>query len=222
MFSFSNVMFLLKEYWQVFLFEGLRITLVLSAIAVFFGVIFGTFIAFGRMSKFKPLSFIATAYIEVVRGTPLLLQFYFFVFLLPKLITFMELSTFTSICIALICNSAAYVAELVRSGIQAVDKGQMEAARSLGMSHSQAMVKVIIPQAIKNILPAVANEFVAIIKETSMASTFFIGDLMTSYLKVKGATYLALEGLIIVGVIYFVVTFSLTKLINYYERKLNA
>ena len=134
----------------------------------------------------------------------------------------MELSTFTSICIALICNSAAYVAELVRSGIQAVDKGQMEAARSLGMSHSQAMVKVIIPQAIKNILPAVANEFVAIIKETSMASTFFIGDLMTSYLKVKGATYLALEGLIIVGVIYFVVTFSLTKLINYYERKLNA
>ena len=222
MFSYSNVMFLLKEYWQVFLFEGLRITLVLSAIAVFFGVIFGTFIAFGRMSKFKPLSFIATAYIEVVRGTPLLLQFYFFVFLLPKLITFMELSTFTSICIALICNSAAYVAELVRSGIQAVDKGQMEAARSLGMSHSQAMVKVIIPQAIKNILPAVANEFVAIIKETSMASTFFIGDLMTSYLKVKGATYLALEGLIIVGVIYFVVTFSLTKLINYYERKLNA
>ena len=222
MFSFSNVMFLLKEYWQVFLFEGLRITLVLSAIAVFFGVIFGTFIAFGRMSKFKPLSFIATAYIEVVRGTPLLLQFYFFVFLLPKLITFMELSTFTSICIALICNSAAYVAELVRSGIQAVDKGQMEAARSLGMSHSQAMVKVIIPQAIKNILPAVANEFVAIIKETSMASTFFIGDLMTSYLEVKGATYLALEGLIIVGVIYFVVTFSLTKLINYYERKLNA
>ena len=222
MFSFSNVMFLLKEYWQVFLFEGLRITLVLSAIAVFFGVIFGTFIAFGRMSKFKPLSFIATAYIEVVRGTPLLLQFYFFVFLLPKLITFMELSTFTSICISLICNSAAYVAELVRSGIQAVDKGQMEAARSLGMSHSQAMVKVIIPQAIKNILPAVANEFVAIIKETSMASTFFIGDLMTSYLKVKGATYLALEGLIIVGVIYFVVTFSLTKLINYYERKLNA
>ena len=222
MFSFSNVMFLLKEYWQVFLFEGLRITLVLSAIAVFFGVIFGTFIAFGRMSKFKPLSFLATAYIEVVRGTPLLLQFYFFVFLLPKLITFMELSTFTSICIALICNSAAYVAELVRSGIQAVDKGQMEAARSLGMSHSQAMVKVIIPQAIKNILPAVANEFVAIIKETSMASTFFIGDLMTSYLKVKGATYLALEGLIIVGVIYFVVTFSLTKLINYYERKLNA
>ena len=90
------------------------------------------------------------------------------------------------------------------------------------MNKAQTMLKVILPQAVKNILPAVGNEFVAIIKETSMASTFFVGDLMTSYLKVRGATYLALESLIIIGVIYLAVTFTLSKLIGIYERKLNS
>ena len=123
---------------------------------------------------------------------------------------------------ALALNSAAYVSELVRSGIQAVDKGQTEAARSLGMNKTQTMIKVVLPQAVKNILPAIGSEFVSIIKETSMASTFFIGDLMTSYLKVKGATYLALEALIIVAVIYFILTFFLSKVILAYERRLNS
>jgi len=218
MFSFESLINLIVDYWHVFLLEGLVYTIILSAIAVLFGVIFGSIIAFARMSKIKPLSLLATAYIEVIRGTPLLLQLYLFVLILPL----DGLSMFLRVCIALIFNSAAYVAELVRSGIQAVDNGQMEAARSLGMNSSQAMMKVIMPQAIKNILPAVGNEFVAIIKETSMASTFFVGELMTSYLKVKGATYLALESLVIVGAIYFIVTFTLTKAINMYERKLNA
>ncbi|MBQ4117531.1 MAG: amino acid ABC transporter permease, partial [Oscillospiraceae bacterium] len=124
--------------------------------------------------------------------------------------------------VALACNSAAYVSELFRSGIQAVDKGQTEAARSLGMNKTQTMIKVIMPQAIKNILPAIGNEFIAITKETSMASTFFIGDLMTSYLKVNGQTYLALEILIIVGAIYLAVTFVLSKLVLAYERRLNS
>ena len=90
------------------------------------------------------------------------------------------------------------------------------------MNKSQTMLRVVLPQAVKNILPAVGNEFVAIIKETSMASTFFVGDLMTSYLKVRGATYLALESLIIIGVIYLAVTFTLSKLIGKYERRLNS
>ena len=128
--------------------------------------------------------------------------------------------TWTSIALAL--NSAAYVSELVRSGIQAVDKGQTEAARSLGMNKIQTMIRVVLPQAVKNILPAIGSEFVSIIKETSMASTFFIGDLMTSYLTVKGATYLALEALIIVAVIYFILTFVLSKIIIAYERRLNS
>ena len=242
MFSFENIIMLVKEYWQIFLFEGLKYTLILSAIAVFFGVILGAFIALGRMSNIKPLyfinkkgvkkglvykianfnpiSFLCEVYTEVIRGTPLLLQLYFFVFLIPKVLPFVN--QFNAVALALSFNSAAYVSELFRSGIQAVDKGQTEAARSLGMNKTQTMLKVVMPQAIKNILPAVGNEFIAIIKETSMASTFFIGDLMTSYLKVRGATYLALESLIIIGVIYLVVTFTLSKLVGAYERRLNS
>ena len=239
----ENIIELIRDYWQVFILEGLRYTLILSAIAVFFGVIFGAFIALGRMSnikpfkklnkkkakkgfihwlsEFNPVSWICSVYIEVIRGTPLLLQLYLFVFGLPKIIP-ISASNFFWVSVALACNSAAYVSELFRSGIQAVDKGQTDAARSLGMNKAQTMMKVIMPQAIKNILPAVGNEFIAITKETSMASTFFIGDLMTSYLKVNGQTYLALEILIIVGAIYLAVTFVLSKLVLAYERRLNS
>lgn len=240
---FENIKYLLENYWQVFIFEGVKYTLILSAIAVFFGSIFGIFIALGRMSnwkpfrainkskkkkgivhaiaEFNPISFLCTAYTEILRDTPLLLQLYLFVIILPTLIKFVDFDMFTWTSIALALNSAAYVSELIRSGIQAVDKGQSEAARSLGMNKTQTMVRVILPQAVKNILPAIGSEFVTIIKETSMASTFFIGDLMTSYLKVKGATYLALEALIIVAFIYFVMTFVLSKIIGAYERRLN-
>lgn len=239
----ENIIRLVREYWQVFILEGLRYTLILSAIAVFFGVIFGAFIAFGRMSNFKPfkninknkkkkgfihwlanfnpVSWLCSVYTEVIRGTPLLLQLYLFVFGLPKIIP-IRADYFFWVSIALACNSAAYVSELFRSGIQAVDIGQTEAARSLGMNKTQTMLKVVMPQAIKNILPAIGNEFIAIIKETSMASTFFIGELMTSYLKVNGVEYLALEILIIIGVIYLAVTFVLSKLVLAYERRLNS
>ncbi len=239
---FENIAMLIENYWQIYIFEGLKYTLILSAIAVFFGVIFGALIALGRMSNFHPFKFVNTkhqkkgfvawlsnfnpiswlcsVYTEVMRGTPMLLQLYLFVFIIPKILPF--LNTFMAVSIAMAMNSGAYVSELFRSGIQAVDKGQTEAARSLGMNKSQTMIKVIMPQAIKNILPAIGNEFIAIIKETSMASTFFLGDLMTSYLKVNGQTYLALESLIIIGVIYLVLTFSLSKLVLAYERRLNS
>ena len=98
----------------------------------------------------------------------------------------------------------------------------MEAARSLGLNARQTMTRIILPQAIKNILPALGNEFIMIVKETSLASTFFVGDLMTSYLKVKGNTYLTMECLTIVGVIYFVLTFILSKLLSAFERRLKA
>ena len=241
---FENIKTLLENYWQVFLFEGVKYTLILSAIAVFFGSIFGIVIALGRMSswkpfhslnkkkakkgfiykvsEFNPISFLCSAYTEILRDTPLLLQLYLFVIILPTILKIPGFSMFTWTAVALAFNSAAYVSELIRSGLQAVDKGQTEAARSLGMNKFQTMVKVVLPQAVKNILPAIGSEFVSIIKETSMASTFFIGDLMTSYLKVKGATYLALEALIIVAVIYFVLTFVLSKIILAYERRLNS
>ncbi len=217
-----NIVKIMSEYWQVFLIEGVSYTLILSVITVFFGAILGSLLALGKRSRFKPLVWIITAFVEVIRGTPILLQLYFGYFVFPELLPFLEMSDFTSISVALVINSSAYVSEVIRSGIQAVDRGQSEAARSLGLNARQTMLKIVLPQAIKNILPALGNEFVMIIKETSLASTFFIGDLMTSYLKVRGITYLSFECLFIVGVIYFVLTFTLSKIIGVYERRLKS
>ena len=216
----QNIIKIMSKYWDVFLIKGVSITLALSAITVAFGAVLGSLLALMKMSRFKTLRGLVTAFVEVIRGTPLLLQLYIGYFIVPLMVPALELGTFASISVALVINSAAYVSEVIRSGIQAVDPGQGEAARSLGLSKGQTMSKVILPQAVKNILPALGNEFVTIIKETSLASTFFVGDLMTAYLTVKGVTYLAFESLIIVGVIYFVLTFSLSKLIGVYERRL--
>lgn len=218
----SNIVKILRDYWDVFLIKGVSVTLLLSAITVFFGAIFGSLLALAKMSRFSVLRVVVTAFVEFIRGTPILLQLYVGYFIVPLVFPFLGSSTFASIAVALVINSAAYVSEVVRSGIQAVDPGQTEAARSLGLSKGQALTRVVLPQAVKNILPALGNEFIMIIKETSLASTFFVGDLMTSYLTVKGATYLAFESLLIVGMIYFILTFSLSKLVGLYERKLKA
>ena len=220
--SFDNIIKLLRNYWQVFLIEGVSTTLILTTIAVALGTILGTLVAMAKMSKIWPLRALMTVYIEVLRGTPILLQLYIFYFALPQLLPFLKLSPFMWVAIAMCVNSSAYVSEVIRSGIQAVDEGQMEAARSLGLSQSQAMTKIILPQAIKNILPALGNEFIMILKETSLASTFYLGDLMTSYLIVKGATYLGFETLLIVGCIYFCLTFPLSKLVGWFEKKMSG
>ncbi len=220
---------LLERYGYMFA-DGLKVTLVLSAIAVVLGLPIGACIAIMRMSTFKnkalnrfnPLKLIASIYVEVLRGTPLLLQLYFFYFLLPNIVTIVDLSSFQCVAIALIVNSSAYVSEVIRSGIQAVDRGQTEAARTLGLNGFQTTMHIVLPQAVKNILPALCNEFVSIIKETSLASTFFIGDLMTQYNTIRGVTYRVIEPLIIVGCIYLVVTFTLSKLIAVYERRLKV
>ncbi|MEG1017025.1 MAG: amino acid ABC transporter permease [Oscillospiraceae bacterium] len=218
-----NIIKIISRYWALFL-EGTKYTLFLAFVTVLFGAILGSLIAMVKMSHFKPLSFLGSAYIEIIRGTPLLLQLYFFYFLLPT--AFPSLTIFNNkifcISVALILNSAAYVSEIVRSGIQAVDKGQREASESLGIKSSQTMIRIILPQAIKNILPSLGNEFVAVIKETSLASTFFVGDLMTQYKTINTALYLVIEPLIVVGVIYFILTFTLSKLIALLERRLKA
>ncbi len=152
----------------------------------------------------------------------MLLQLYFFYFALPKLVTFMDMPKFTCIAVALFVNSSAYVSEIIRSGIQAVDKGQTEAGQCLGLSKSMVMLKIVLPQAIKNILPALGNEFVMVIKETALASTFFLGDLMSQYRTVSGATYLVFEPLIIVGAAYFVLTFFLSKVVARFERRMRT
>ena len=216
-----NMIDILEEYWHVFLFTGLKNTLLLTCISVALGTLLGTVVAMGKMSKFAPLRWLVSIYVEVLRGTPILLQLYLFYFVLPQIFPFLKLSQFLWVSIALCVNSSAYVSEVIRSGIQAVDKGQTEAARSLGMSESQTMLRIILPQAVRNILPALGNEFIMMLKETSLASTFFLGDLMTSYAIVKGVTYLTLEPMTIVAIIYLCITFPLSKIVERFEKKMS-
>ena len=205
---FNNIVFLIQKYGILFL-TGTGYTLLLSLITVFFGSILGSVLAVLKNNRFLIVRSISTAYIEIVRGTPILLQLYIFKFMLPEAIPGFKPSTFVCILVALILNSAAYVSEVIRSGIEAVDKGQTEAARSLGLSKRQTMFKIVLPQAVRYILPALGNEFIMMIKETSLASTFFVGDLMTRYQVITGATFLVIEPLIIIGVIYFILTFKI-------------
>ena len=217
-----NIIKLLGKYWELLLIEGVNNTLILTAISVAMGTVLGTVVAMLKMSKFKLIRFIVALYVEVIRGTPILLQLYVFYFVIPQALKFLDMTPFMWVVVALCVNSAAYVSEVIRSGIQAVDKGQTEAARSLGLSSSQTMMKIVLPQAVRNILPALGNEFIMMLKETSLASTFFLGDLMTSCLMVKGATYLTLEPMIIVALIYLCMTYPLSKLVNYFEKRMGG
>ena len=178
-------MAMLFSRYSSFFTEGIRNTLIISAFSVLIGTVLGTLLAMLRMSKIWPLRFIATAYIEFIRGTPLMVQLMFIFYGLPMIgVSFPELSflpdfsRFAAGIVAMSINSCAYVAEVIRSGIQAVDSGQMEAARSIGYSHTQAMRYVVLPQAVRNILPALGNEFVTVIKESSIVSVIGIADLM--------------------------------------------
>ena len=215
-----NMIEIWQKYWQMFLFEGLKNTLILTCISVLMGTVFGAVVALMRMSKVAPLRWLTSVYIEVIRGTPILLQLYIFYFVLPNVLPFLKLSQFMWVSIALCVNSAAYVSEVIRSGIQAVDKGQTEAARSLGLSEGQTMTRIILPQAVRNILPALGNEFIMMLKETSLASTFFLYDLMTVCNVIKGATFLTLEPLTIIAIIYLCMTFPLSKLVGHFEKKM--
>lgn len=224
--TLANILKILERYGMLFV-KGTGMTLLFSVVAVTGGVLMGFVLTLMKRSQFKigkvnPLSFLSAAYIEIVRGTPILLQLYVFYFWLPDALPFLHLTKFGSISLALVFNSAAYVSEIIRGGIEAVDKGQMEAARCLGLSHSMSMRKIIVPQAMKNILPALCNEFIMMIKETALASTFFAGDIMTQYKVVNGALFLVIEPLIIIGIIYFVLTFSLSKVVGIYERKMKS
>ena len=212
---------LLEKYWPMYL-EGLWGTIWLSALTVIAGTVLGMLVALMRMSKNKVLYGISTAFIEIIRGTPPLLQLYFFWLGLPKILPFMELSDTTCILVAMTVNSSAYISEIIRAGINAVDKGQWEAARSIGLTEVNVMTRVILPQAVKNILPALCNEFISTIKGTSLASVFFVGELMTAQKSVAAATYLSLQSLVIAGVIYFTITFSLSKLLKVLERRLTV
>ena len=224
---FATMEKLVLRYYNFFL-EGVRNTLIIAFFAVLLGTVLGTLMAMARMSRIKPLKWLATAYIEFFRGTPLMVQLMFIFYGLPMIgVTFPSVSfipdfdRFAAGIVAMSLNSCAYVAEIIRSGIQAVDKGQMEAARSLGFHQRQAMTLVILPQAVRNILPALGNEFVTIIKESSIVSVIGIADLMYRAKGVIAKTYNSLECLAIAAIIYFILTFIGGRLIALMERKMS-
>ena len=190
----GKIVKLLAKYYPVYL-SGLWGTLWISAVTVLLGLVLGMLVALMRMSRSKLLNAVSGVYIEVLRGTQ-------------------------CIVVALAVNASAFISEIIRAGIAAVDKGQWEAARSIGLSETHVMTHVILPQAVKNILPALCNEFISTVKGTSLASVFFVGELMTSFKTVQSATFLALQSLTIVGVIYFILNFVLSRLLKILERRL--
>jgi len=214
----EQILKLLRTYGNIYL-MGFFGTIRLSLITMACALVLGTLVSLAKYGKSRILRGIINAYIEILRGTPPLLQLYFFWILLPKVLPF-ELSDTVCILAALIVNASAYVAEVIRAGIQAVDSGQREAALSLGMSEKNTMLRIILPQAVRNILPALGNEFITIIKGTSLASVFFINELTTSYRTVQTATFLALPSIMIAGMIYLVLNYVLSRGVAAVERKL--
>ncbi len=218
---------ILANYWDKILFEYTAKTLALAAIAVVVGSVIGALFAISHMSKIKPLKWVVVAVVEFVRGTPALLQVYIIYFALPTMFPKLNrmdpmIAAFICASVALTLNSAAYVSEIIRSGIEAVDKGQTEASRSLGLTGTTTMISVVLPQAIKNILPALGNEFITVIKETSLAATFFAGELMTFYKDYIGVTHDSLPTLVAISIIYFALNFALSKIMKMVERRMKA
>ena len=215
----------LSDYYMYFI-DGIKLTLFISLISVFLGTLFGIVLYAMKKSKFTILKInifkvLSSTYIEVVRGTPLYLQIMIVYYGADQIFN-LDMPAIASGILAISLNSAAYVSELIRAGIEAVDKGQLEAARSLGMNYSKAMFLVIIPQAIKNILPAIGNEFIAVIKESSMASTIGGAELMYAANKVTGRIFRSFEPLMISAICYFVLTYTLGRVIKYIERRMNT
>ena len=214
----------LGKYFGMFL-EGASITIEVSLVSLIIGFIVGLFICLMKMSRIKILKWLSTAYVEILRGTPLFVQVYIVYFGLSQFgIDFPDIGPipgkFLAGTFALSINSSAYVAEIFRSGIQAVDKGQMEASRSLGLDYASTMRYVIVPQAVKNILPALANEFITLVKESAILSVIGVQDLMFKSIAVKNQTYIAFEPFIVAAAMYFVMTFTLSKLVGLLEKKL--
>ncbi|MDR5658734.1 amino acid ABC transporter permease [Serpentinicella sp. ANB-PHB4] len=201
------------------LMQGLRITIQLSVIAVGVGTVIGLFISLMRLSKIAPLRWIARGYVDFIRGTPLMAQIFLIHFGVPPLLGLSAFNPMLSGTIALSLNSGAYVAEIFRGAIQSIEKGQMEAARSLGMTHSQSMKYIIIPQAFKRAIPPLGNEFIAILKDSSLVSVISLQDLMMSGRMMQARSFRPFETWLAVSIFYLIMTMSLSQFVSYLERR---
>ncbi len=197
--------------------SGLLMTLELAVLCLLLGTVCGLLVGLARLSRCKPLSWLAAAYISFIQGVPVLVQVYVVFYGLS-----LNIPAFAAAVIALTINNTAYIAEIVRAGIQSVDKGQHEAARSLGMTKLQTMRRVVLPQAIKNILPALGNQLIVAIKDTSIVSVLGLGELTYNTDTVRTITFLAFEPLMISALIYFLVTYVLKKGVDYMEHRMST
>lgn len=204
---------LLKSAWT---------TIWIALVSVAAGTLLGALIAFVQYQRIPVLHRIVGIFVNIIRGTPLLLQLLIFSTGLFTIFNSMGIwiDNIYWCLIALILNSSAYVSEIFRAGIQSVDKGQSEAAKSLGMSDRNMMLRIIFPQAFKNVIPALGNEFVSMLKETSLVSTFFIGELITFYNVIKSLTYIIMPTLMIVGIVYYLLTTIITFGLKHLEARL--
>ncbi|ABX81266.1 amino acid ABC transporter permease [Acholeplasma laidlawii] len=215
--------FLLDLFYVKTLLQGVLITIVLALIAVLMGTLIAVIPTYFRLSKHKILNFIGGSYVEIIRGTPLLVQvmlIYAIVKLPVMTVLGMDFGAFLLGMVALIINSSAYASETFRAGILSIEKGQKEAGLSLGMTEKSTMLHIIMPQAIKNIMPSLGNEFVTLIKETSIFMYLGISELMYSAQIVKTSTYRTKEVYIVTALLYFVLTFTTSKLMSKLEKRM--
>ncbi|NLM52813.1 MAG: amino acid ABC transporter permease [Firmicutes bacterium] len=200
------------------LLQGTKLTIQLTVFAVAIGTVIGLFVSLLRISNFKPVSWVAKIYVDFFRGTPLLVQILLFYYGVPQLLGLDSMSRHVAGIAALGLNSGAYVAEIFRSGILSVHKGQMEAARSLGMTYAQAMRYVVLPQAFKVSIPPLGNEFIAMLKDSSLVSVISLPDLMHTGRMVVNRAYRSFETFILVALLYLIMTTTISQLVSYLER----
>jgi polar amino acid transport system permease protein len=198
--------------------KGALLTISLTVLSSFFGTILGLIAALARISKSSVLRKISYFYTWAIRGTPLLLQLYFIYYGLPQL--GIKLDAFPAAAIGMSVCAGAYISEIIRAGIESIDKGQMEAARSLGMTYLQAMRRIILPQAYRRLIPPMGNEIIALMKDTSLASTLAMVELMRSARHIDSATLRSLEAYAAAGIIYLAMTTVLTVIFSRIEKKL--
>ena len=203
------------------LLQGALVTLEITALAVGLGLVFGLVAALAQLSKFAPLRLIAKVYVDFIRGTPLLVQIFIIYFALPVVIGH-RIDPFFAAVAACSINSGAYVAEIFRAGIQSIDSGQMRAGLSLGMNWTMTMRYIILPQAFKRIIPPLGNEFIAMLKDSSLVSVIGFEELTRSGQLIIAETYGSLEIWSAVAIIYLVMTLTITRIVSVLEKKFRA
>jgi polar amino acid transport system permease protein len=209
------------------LFDGAVLTVEITSLSVFFGIIIGLFMGLGKLSKNIIFKVPSTIYVDFIRGTPLFVQILLFYYGIPGLISSITDSPFKiepMVAAVVVCsiNSGAYVAEIFRAGIQSIERGQMEAARSLGMTHSQAMRYIILPQAFKRIVPPLGNEFIVLLKDTSLLAVIGVQELTRKGQLYVAVTFASFPTYIGVALVYLVMTLTISRLVSWTERRLGV